>query len=133
AAMVPTAIVWAGGADVMGCRVAEDEDDTSKRALITILNDWPRLTGPEGMTAKAAVDALYPVARLRGEALPDSYDDLREAIGLLVPTLAGKAPNYVRLGYVLRGFRGRVVGDKRLKSEGQKRGASLWSVVEVQR
>jgi hypothetical protein len=128
AAMVPPAIVFAGGADPMGCRIPESADRT-KLALDVLLRDWPRLGGPEGISARDAIDALYPQSRLRGEALPDSYADLREAIEHFAPAAPGKAPSTHRFGCALRRAHGRVVAGRRLIADPARH--SRWRVESV--
>lgn len=126
-ALIPPAIVYAGGADPMGCRLAAEAEDPEKAALLAILTYWPRLA-PEGTSAKAAIAALYPAERLRGECAPDGFDDLREAIETLVPTVPGKAPSVAKVGYALRRFRGRVVGGMALDGRTDRNGVMQWRV-----
>ena len=66
------------------------------------------------MSAKAAIAALYSRDRLQGYAQPDGFDELREAIEVLVPTRPGWPPNARKLGNQLRGFKDRIVGGSRL-------------------
>lgn len=64
-----------------------------------VLRDWPRLDkDKKGLTAKTAIGALYPIERLRGPVPPDGFDELREAIELLVPTKPGTPPDATRFG-----------------------------------
>jgi hypothetical protein len=115
-AIVPPAIVFAGGADPMQTRpAATGEEDAEKHALVAILDGLARLD-PEGqgMTGKAIIDTLYPPDRLRGNAAPDGYDGMREAIDALTSTQPGKAPSSHKLGNRLRSFRRRVVAGCRL-------------------
>lgn len=126
-AIVPPAIVFAGGADPMLARVARDGvDDTETTALRVILSEWPRLS-EDGITARAAIDALYPQGREQRTA-PDGFDDLRESIESIVPTGQGRPPSSTRLGSQLRKFRGRVVGGQRLEGKPDRRGVIVWAV-----
>lgn len=127
AALIPPAIVYAGGADPMACRDAGEAEDPEKRALLSILAHWPRLA-PEGITAKAAIESLYPLERLRGEAPPDGFDELREALEALVPTPMGKAPSVVRFGNAIRRFRGRRIGGAFLEGVPNRTGVTVWTV-----
>ncbi|MEJ7731056.1 MAG: hypothetical protein WKG00_17805 [Polyangiaceae bacterium] len=128
-AVVPAAIVWAGYANPMVTRPTEgDGDDGERSALLAILSGWSRLA-PDGITAKGAIDALYPLARLRGDAPPDGFEDLREAIETLVPTMPGKAPSPHKVGNVLRRFRRRVVGGRQLDTGKARAGVVRWLVV----
>lgn len=126
AELIPAAIVYAGGADPMGCRLLDEAEDPEKAALLAILEHWPRLA-PEGTTAKAAIAALYPADRLRGECPPDGFDDLREAIETLVPTVPGKAPSPVKFGYALRRLRGRCIGGASLEGRPNRNGVTVWT------
>ena len=44
------------------------------------------------MTAKSALGLLYTPERLKGQAAPDGFEGMREAIEAVVWTLPGKAP-----------------------------------------
>lgn len=125
AATIPPAIVYAGGADPMACRIG-DANDPERTALLVLLRDWPRLGA---LTARDAIDALYPRSRLMGEATPDSYAELREAIEIFAPAASGKAPSPHKLGNALRRFRGRVVGGLKLMSSPGR--SAHWRVVEA--
>lgn len=130
--LIPAAIVWAGGADPMGCRPVADEDsrDEERAAVSTIIGALKMIAPPEGITARGFVDALYPQDRIRGEAAPDGYDDAREAVEALTKTPPGKKPDAARLGYVLRKWRRRVVGDRRLEAAPDRSGVARWLVAE---
>ncbi len=129
--LIPPAIVWAGGADPMLSRPREDgEHDPEKGALIALLGGLKRLDPGTGLTAKGMIDALYTRDRMRGEAPPDGFDDMREAIEALVPVRPREAPNPTSLGYKLRAFRGRVVGARRLDGRVGRAGSMIWRVIE---
>lgn len=129
-AIVPPAIVFAGGVDPMLARPeAAGAMTTEGGALSALVEGWARLAPAGGLTAKAALDVLYTVERLRGSAAPDGHDDLREAIEALVATVPGKPPTSARLGYALRRFRRRVVGGRMLDSQPDRNGVARWQVV----
>ncbi|WP_437721808.1 hypothetical protein [Sorangium sp. So ce861] len=134
AQLVPPAITFAGGADPMLTRPSvEGQEEPEKQALAIILRDLPRLdTAGAGLTTKTILDALYSTERLRGQPVaPDGYDELREAIGLLVRTRPGCMPDATRLGNELRKLRGRVVGGHKLDIAPNKTrtGANRWQVI----
>jgi hypothetical protein len=126
-ALVPPALVFAGAPNPMGCRLADEADDPERRALRTIVAIWPRLA-PGGVTSKGAIEALYPADRLRGQAAPDGFDDLREAIEALVPAMPGRPPSAAKLAYVLRKFKRRVVGKMQLDTVSGHAGTVRWVV-----
>lgn len=113
--LVPPAIAWAGGPNVLACRASErDGGDSEKDTLRAILAGLPRLS-PEPITVRSMLSALYPSERLRGQPCPpDGHDDLRAALESLVPCRPGQAPDGHRLGKALQRLRGRVVGGRRL-------------------
>jgi hypothetical protein len=126
--LVAAALVFAGGPDVLSCRATgAGAVDPELAALRAILAHWPRLA-PEGITAKNAVQALYPRERLMGEAAPDGFDDLRDAIEVLVPTAPTRPPSVRKLGARLRGLRGRVVNGLRIEAASNQSGTTKWMV-----
>jgi putative DNA primase/helicase len=129
-AIVPPAIVFAGGADPMQTRPAvTGEEDSEKRALVAVLDGLARLDpNGSGIAARTVIDSLYPVERLRGHAAPDGYDGTREAIDSLTSTQPGKAPSTSRLGYALRRFKRRVVGGRMLDCNVDRTGVARWRV-----
>lgn len=109
--LIASAIVWAGGPNILAARVKESgEEDEGTTALRIIMRDWPRL-GENGSTAKNAVELLYTREYMRGEGPPDGYAELRTAIETLAkPAKSGYAPDYRTLAMALKGARKRVVG-----------------------
>lgn len=134
ARLVPPALVWAGAPDPMLARVTNDASAEPERvALAVLVGSWGRLAGDTGMTAKAAVQSLYP-SLAKGERIPpDGFDDLRESIEQLTNAQHGRPPSPSRLGYVLRRSRKRNVGGKHLDSGMTHGGVQRWFVVEPQR
>jgi putative DNA primase/helicase len=133
AALVASAVMLVSGIDLNQCRpsagTADDDPDTS--ALRIVLAHWDRLA-PGGTTAKRALDALYPLDRLRGNLCePDGFDDLREAIQSVVTTRPGNRPDSVRLGGRLKSWRKRIIGDSFLDvtPTEDRTGAKVWRVV----
>lgn len=127
--LIANAVRWLGMADPQTTRVdLEDAADATKAALIALMDGWARLDPGGGMSAKAAIDALYPQRREDGPA--DGFDEMREAIETLVPTAPGKTPASQRLTYVLRGARRRVIRGRMFDAIDGHAGVKRWKLVE---
>jgi hypothetical protein len=128
--LVPNAVLWVGLPDPMATRRAlEQSADTSKLALVALLDGWARLDPGDGLTAKGAITALY--ASRSESGAPDGFDDLRDAIEELCPTFAGRPPTPAQLGYQLRKNRHRVIGGRHFDSAAAHGGVLRWRVVRV--
>jgi hypothetical protein len=126
-ALVPPAIVWAGGVDVMACRPeVAGRVDPEKAALFSVLEFWPRLAGTEGTTAKRALGVLYPGDRRN--APPDGFEDLREALESVTNAKPGFPPSAVSVGKFLQKVCGRVASGKRLARRNDRKGLAFWTV-----
>jgi hypothetical protein len=132
AALVPPAIVFAGGANVLDARVTASSivEDPDRAAHRIIIADLPRLDhAGRGMKTADIIAALYPPERQRGQPCPpDGFDDLREALENMTNTPPGKVPGAKQVGNQLRRFLKRVVGGKMLASQLDRKGIVLWSV-----
>jgi hypothetical protein len=127
-ALIPPALVYAGAPNPMACRLSNDAEDPERRALLAIIAGLPRLDPGGGLTAKAAITALY--TSRQDDDPPDGFEELREAIEELVPTLPGKPPSPSRLGCQLRKFRRRVIGGQMIDvAPGGHAGSKKWLVV----
>lgn len=129
--IVAAAVAWVDMPDPQSTRSGlSSSADTMKRAIRTLIDGWARLTAnvPEGLTAKAALSILYPPDRLRGQAAPDGFDDLREAIEVLVPTKAGQVPSPAKLAGKLRGVRRRLIGGRMLDGTEDRNGIVRWTI-----
>jgi hypothetical protein len=131
-ALVPPAIVYAGGVDPMGARLAvSGRAEPEAAALMSLLDGLDRLEKdgwPGGMSIRDLVTLLYPEGGWRGERAPDGYDDLREAIEALAPPQPGKSPTSAAVGNALRRFRGRIIGGRKLESVPGRAGVARWRV-----
>jgi hypothetical protein len=126
--LIPNVVAWVGLPDPATTRHEfESSADANKRALAALLDGWARLDPGEGLTAKAAIRALYP--QKHEDVPPDGFDGLREAIEELVPTQPGKPPSPVQLSYQLRKNRHRVIGGRYLESQTGHGGVCRWRVV----
>jgi hypothetical protein len=106
--------------------------DATKLAIRGLIEGWARLTAntPDGITVKRAIELLYTPERLRGHAVADGFDDLREAIEALVPTQPGKVPSSSKLGYRMRSVRRRPVSGRMLDGEADRNGVIRWTIRE---
>ena len=95
-ALVPPSLVHAGAADPMRARAAQaGVEDEEKIALESVLEGWARLDADnKGLTVKVALDSLYP--RTREILPPDGFNDLREALEMLVPRRPAARPRRSR-------------------------------------
>jgi hypothetical protein len=132
--VIADAIVWAGGADPLECRPAEDgEENPEKRSMAVVLRYWGKLDPDgKGITIKTALGCLYPPERLRGEAPPDGFDELREAIEQLVPTKQKQAPDAHALGSILKRYKRSVINGLRFDTLAGRAGVVRWFVLRVQ-
>lgn len=128
-ALVPHAIVYAGGADPMLARPSRESmvsDDLVAHGVI--LRELHRLA-PGGLTAKGIIQALYPAPR--HDEPPDGWDDFREAIETWVPPVRGSAPDARTFGYRLKRAKKRVLDGWRLVAEGSTHGTVRWTSARV--
>jgi putative DNA primase/helicase len=129
-ALIPSAIVFAGGANPMAARpTVMGIADSESSSLAALLDGWAKLATAEGMTAKSAIATLYPPERFRGSGPPDGHDDLREAIETLTTPQPGKPPSPTRLGYALRKYRRRVVAGRMFDCALDRTGIARWRVL----
>ena len=135
--LVPSAIVWAGGADVMGSRPSRENADGGDQAALAVLirelRSFLSKSSQKGTTGRALVRALYPGDRPPGkDEPPDGWDTLRGAIETLAPPRgASRCPDTKAFGWALRKFRQRVVGGARLTAKVNRDGVAEWSVEDV--
>lgn len=117
ARLVPHAIVFAGGEDVMGAKPRSDAQmDDDARAYATVLDALPRLTH-NPITIRDLVKLLWPDGQ--APKVPDGHDDLRDALEVFAPPpRPGMPPHTKRLGDRLRRFVGRVVSGRKLARGG---------------
>ncbi len=128
AKLIPAAIAYAGGANVLDTRAVRlGVEEPEVEALRVVLSQLPQLA-PEGITTKSLIELLYPPERVRGQAAPDSWNDLREAIEVFAPTPSGKAPDPRRFGAAIRKFKGRIVGGHKLDGVTAMGGVLRWVV-----
>jgi hypothetical protein len=141
AALIPSAIVWAGGANPMLARPATRgaESDPEKLAIALLLQEWGRLDKRDGLTAKEIIRILFTPERVRGYGSDGSalapqpeLDAMRDAIETLVPTKAGMVPSTKSLGDKLARWKGRPNGGLTFGTSGTSGGAARWKVFQVE-
>ena len=130
--LIPHAITYAGGANVLLARPGDDTVAANDLGLLAaILDAWEQLQGDDGvgLTAKSALALLYPPERRRGEtAPPDGFEPAREAIEQLTDTRTGQVPSANALGAQLRRFKGRITRGRRLACRPDRKGVQHWTV-----
>lgn len=129
--LVPGAIVFAGGADVMLARPkAEQHASDATRALPTVIAHLSRLDPMgRGLTARELVHLLYPEKVSDGERSTDGYDDMRDAIEAWTQPKPGQTPSLQALGLHLRKNAGKFIAGKRLvRLPGHAQHAAKWAV-----
>lgn len=126
--LIPPALVYAGAVDPLAARpVAMGREDAEKEALEALIEGWERLAPEGGISTRDIVRRLYTREQLNGEAPPDDFDGLREAIEHFAPARPGAAPSARTLGTALGKIRRRVVAGKTLDAR-VLRGNNLWFV-----
>lgn len=133
ARLIANALVWAGFPDPQSTRIElQETGDVERSALAGLLSGWARLTAdaPAGVTAKDAIATLYPPQRRSDEPQPpDGFDELRDAIEALCAPAPGKPPRAQGLGYKLRQYRRRVIGNRMLECRKDRNGVARWLVL----
>lgn len=135
AALVPSAIVWAGSPNPMLARAttddANDGDKINQRAVLAGVEAID--PSGSGVTAKTVIDMMYPHNYGDGPRQPDAspaYEPLRAAIESITRTQSGRTPDATRLGKYFAKIRGRVCGGLKLERGAVKHNAQTWRVVK---
>lgn len=133
AALIPSAIVYAGGPNVIEAQprgaATESSENQAYRAL---LQTWPSLEFPNGaklgdLVKHAAFEHEREIDR--GNAPPDGLSELRAALRALVNAKSESTPKTVELGHALRAFRGKWLDGAKLDSrEDRKSKTQVWSI-----
>lgn len=140
AALVPSAIVWAGGSDPLDCRPSQSGDETPDTTFARILvQQWASFCmtlGVTSITAKDVIAAVYP----GGEGPPQGWEDLRAAIEHFIPTRIGQAPGATALATLIsKRFKGAPTRTadapaplQRFRADGITHGRQRWRIEDVQ-
>lgn len=127
AALIPHAIRFAGGPDVMLSRPrGENAGSDETLAMGVVLRELPRLS-PEPITSKTLASLLWP-ADYSDEQPPDGWEGLREAIEVLAPNRNGRHPEPKAIGERFRRMTGRVIDGACLRSRISRSGVREWYV-----
>lgn len=136
--MVARALRWAGGGDVLGCRVTAGEAVSEEQSqVMAIMVSMERIQPADGLAAGRLIDALFTPERVRGKGVdgeplaPDGHEDARDAIGAATRTRPGQRPDPAALGRLFRTWRRRVVGGRVLDVVGTSHGSQRWAVRNV--
>lgn len=133
AAIVPPAIAWAGGPNILRARPEGGRGgDEETQAHGVLLNAWR----PEWQNARASeiVDACFKHERdiHRGETAPDGLDDVRAALRELTRTNDRAVPTGHAVGMKLTRLRDKIRDGRRLvHSVDKTTHVGRYSVVEV--
>jgi putative DNA primase/helicase len=129
-ALVPSAIAWAGGPDVLTCVPRGDDVATDTDSdLRAFMAAWPSLVRMMS-GAWSARDLVSMVWRTEREN--DDLTDLRDAVTDALRTKPGHEPSTKAVGKMLARWRGRVIGGRRLVSSMNAITHTLtWSVETV--
>ncbi len=133
-AMIPPAIVFAGGADPMLTRpTVSGEQDVEKLGLLAILDGLACMDPKSaGVSAKDILAKLYPLEHGQAaSAADDGLEGMREAIESLTTLAPGRCPSPKQLGYLLKRFRRRVVGGRQIDNTNDRKGVARWRVSGV--
>lgn len=150
AALIPSAIAWAGGEEwaktgnPMLCRPGADGEESPEVAQrATLAREWAAfchaVDASDGVTAHTVMERLYP-QRDHGEALDPKWETFRGAIEYFVPPRnANAAPDPAKLGDLLgRRFAGAPIRThdapaplRRFVRAGKSGGRARWKVEDV--
>jgi hypothetical protein len=136
ARIVAGAIVWCSLPDP--CRTREVLDTSAGSVLSklgSLMLQWEAALGSEGRTARQVLGLIAAEDRLLAQSgaldADEQYRGLREAIVELCPGQGGRLPSAGSLGKSLARYRDRVVGDRRFRSQADRRDVLVWRVEVV--
>lgn len=130
AGVVPAAIVYAGGPNIIGARPKpEATGGDVAGAHRTILETWPdQFMGGVKLGPLIRFAFEHERAIEHGTEAPDGLDDFRMGVRALTNTPDGAQPTARGLGNALRAVRGKWRGERRLDTSLDRNGISLWRV-----
>ncbi len=132
--LVPAAILYAGGPNVLELRQRANAVDNGEGAAhSTLMRTWPTEVFSKG----AKLGALLKYASFQeekeieaGKAPPDGLDELRNALRELTQTPDGRAPSSTTLGFALRSLRGKWRDGRKIDGVRDRTGIMMWQVVK---
>ncbi|PSM32376.1 hypothetical protein BVG81_000640 [Haliangium sp. UPWRP_2] len=110
--------------------------DNSASSLANLISGWRELCTAhdvEGCTVRQALEWLAEDVEYKRTSPGHTirFNTLRDALVELCNTAGRPLPDAKQLGYALRGFRGRVVGDEYLECSDREEGGRAWSVLKL--
>ena len=114
AALVPSAIVFAGGPNVLACvPLADDISSDTDADLRAFIASWRHMARhlPARWTARELVSTVW-----RDQREDDDFTDFRDAAADAMRTKPGYEPSTKAMGKLLARWRGRVIAGQRLVS-----------------
>jgi hypothetical protein len=132
-ALIPGAILYAGGPNILDLRArASAVDNGEGAAHAALMRWWPTRDYPKGVK----LGALLKYANFqdekeieKGDMQPDSLEEFRSALRELTGTPDGRVPSTGPLGVVLRGLRGKWRDGRKIDGAKDRTGIMLWQVV----
>lgn len=127
--LVPPALCFAGGANVLEARPSADRAGDDVLAALSVVHAYlPRLADDgKPMAARAIVRAIYPAPK--SDQPPDGFDALRDAFDQLgAYSKGGLPPSPKILTQVLTRSIGRVIAGKRLRTGDDGHGTRVFWV-----
>lgn len=134
-ALVPSAILYAGGPNVLDLRLRSGAVDNGEGAAhAALMRTWPTGAFPKGVRAAELLkyaNFQEEKERERGDAAPDGLEDLRTALREITQTSDGRTPNSTAVGNALRALRGKWREGCKVVGAGPHRtGVAMWTVVK---
>lgn len=132
-ALIPGAILYAGGPNILDLRQrASSVDNGEGAAHAALMRWWPTTLYPNGVK----LGALLKYANFedekeieKGNAPPDSLDEFRNGLRELTGTPDGRVPSIGPLGAVFRGLRGKWKDGRKIDGAKDRTGVMMWRVV----
>jgi hypothetical protein len=131
AALIPAAIVYAGGPDVTAARPKAEASQTPEAlAHSTFMTAcWP--PGCDKKVGARAGELVRSGFKTEHDEVPDGLDDFREAVRELTDTPEHLIPSGVKLGKKLLSLRGKRRGDWRIRRKVGAGGHVRWRIVDA--
>jgi putative DNA primase/helicase len=132
-ALVPAAILYAGGPNVLELRQRGGAVDNGEGAAhAALMRAWPTKVFPKGVRAVELLKyASFQEEKEieAGKLPPDGLDDLRNALREITQTPDGRMPSSTTVGHALRALRGKWrEGRKVVSAAPHRTGVATWQV-----
>jgi hypothetical protein len=132
-ALVPAALVWLGQPDVVESQKKLKAADPISADLHTLAHIWSVLFGEQAVTTVELVDCRSHFGEgSDSEEEAAARVDLTELLGRIAEDRRGNV-SAKTLGYKLRAWKGRVVGDRQLHADGIAHGGAVkWRLRRIE-